>query len=73
MLGRKVNDLKDKKKSDSKKIFESICYGLCKTFHWDYHTLMEQPIPFVMVMLTHMMEEAKETRKTMRKAKSRGR
>ena len=43
--------------------FAKTCYSLCKEFGWDYHTLMSQPIPFVLEMITQINESRKEEEK----------
>lgn len=42
-------------------------YVLCKEFGWDYHTLMSQPIPFVMGMLDRINHRIKEEEKATKK------
>lgn len=44
-----------------------VTYALCKTFGWDYHTLMNQPIPFVTMLLDKMKKESQEIKKQQQK------
>jgi len=46
-IKQRVQELKDRKELD----FERTSYVLCKEFKWDYYTLMNQPIPFVLSMM----------------------
>jgi len=43
-------------------------YMLCKTFGWDYYTLMSQPTGFVNKMIDCMNWEAKEQAKAHKKS-----
>lgn len=43
-------------------------YMLCKTFGWDYYTLMSQPIGFVNKMIECMNWETKENEKRDKRA-----
>jgi hypothetical protein len=37
-------------------------YILCKTFGWDYFTLMEQPLPFIFDIMNAMNEETRKVK-----------
>jgi len=52
--GRKANRMKDWWRTN---------YELCKTFGWDYNTLMAQPIGFVNKMIIELNRENKEKNK----------
>lgn len=58
--------LNQKKNKDTISI---LTYALCKTFHWDYWTLMKQPLPFIWTLVDQMQREAKEQEKEMKKSK----
>lgn len=57
-LKTKVQALRDKQ--DDGKSIAKMSYHLCKTFGWDFYTLQEQPIPFILDMANMMAEEARE-------------
>ena len=52
--GRKTNRMNDWWRTN---------YSLCKTFGWDYNTLMNQPIGFVKHMIIELNKEIKEKNK----------
>jgi len=62
-IRQRVNKLINKQpKVDEWKL---TSYMLCKTFGWDYYTLMQQPIPFIWDMIEMIQFEAEESKKAM--------
>jgi len=57
-------------RKDSQDSFRNTSYALCKTFGWDYYTLISQPIPFVLDMIDVMNEEAKKHKEKSPNSKS---
>jgi len=51
MISDKVARLHGKENQSPEKIFAGILYLLCSKFKWDYETVMNQPIPFVNMLL----------------------
>ena len=66
-LRKRVQSLKDKKSEED--YYDNLSYILCKTFHWDYETLMKQPIPFINSLVDSLIKEHKEQDKMLKKAK----
>tara|TARA_Y100000310_G_C20685829_1_gene818903 strand:+ start:343 stop:564 length:222 start_codon:yes stop_codon:yes gene_type:complete len=64
-----LNSIQSKKESVDEEKFVRLSYTLCKTFGWDYHTLVEQPIPFVYAMIEQLMKENKEQEKAFKKGR----
>jgi hypothetical protein len=64
----RVNNLLNKQESVDKLILTD--YILCKTFGWDYYTLMSQPMPFAFDMLKMIKYEAEMQEKAMKKSDS---
>lgn len=59
------------KKEHDKESFLMLSHMLCKTYGWDYHTLIKQPIPFVFDLIKMMKKEANMKEKEMKKIKRR--
>lgn len=53
----RVDNLFGKKKKDDVKDWKFTSYKLCERFGWDYYTLLEQPIPFIIDMMEMMRFE----------------
>jgi len=58
-IKNRVQKLKDKKEFD----FDRTSYVLCKEFKWDYYTLMNQPIPFILSMMQQISKSNEEKEK----------
>ena len=65
MIADRVNHLKGKREKEE--AFTFMVYILCKTFGWDYWTLMKQPIPFINSMIDMIIKENKESKKRLKK------
>ncbi len=48
--------------------FVTLSFLLCKTFGWDYHTLIKQPIPFVYSLLGQIIKDNKRQEEEMKKS-----
>lgn len=66
-LLKRVNSLIGKKNKDGAWI--RTTHILCKTYGWDYHTLINQPIPFVLGMIDQIQIEQEEEKRNMEKSK----
>jgi len=64
-----LNQVSKKKQEEEDLLM--LSHMLCKTYGWDYHTLMKQPIPFVFDLVKMMKKEADIKEKEMKKAKRR--
>lgn len=67
-------NLKDKvesrlNKSKNKDMVTTFSYVLCKTFGWDYWTLVKQPLPFIWMLLDQIDKENKLQEKELKKGK----
>ena len=58
MIKNKVLQLRGR--NSSKGIFEDISFRMCSEFHWGYQELMEQPIPFVLFLISKMAKQQKD-------------
>lgn len=47
--------------------FFLVSHFLCKTYGWDYYTLSQQPIPFVLYLIKASKKEVEEQEKEMKK------
>ena len=64
-IKNRLNKLKNAYPDKQKIIL--LSYNLCKTFGWDYFTLMKQPIPFINAMISGMRKEQEEQEKATKK------
>ncbi len=55
------------KPGSSEDKFVDLSHLLCKTYGWDYYTLLEQPIPFIMDLLTSIKEQREREDKALKK------
>jgi hypothetical protein len=57
--GQRIANLSKRKKANDHPDWN--VYYLCSKFGWDYHTLMNQPIPFVLAMMECIHLEIEQT------------
>ena len=63
-----LNEVSNKEKSEEESLLQ-LSHILCKTYGWDYYTLIKQPIPFVINLINSIKKELENQEKEMKKTK----
>jgi hypothetical protein len=56
------------KNENSEEDFYTLSHFLCKTYGWDYYTLLKQPIPFIIYLVNANKIESEKQKNQMKKA-----
>ena len=68
-LNNFLKEISNKKEAFNYDDMVMMSHVLCKTYGWDYFTLIKQPIPFVFAMIECIVKEKKAEQKALKKKK----
>ena len=63
-----LNEVSNKEKSEKESLL-FLSHLLCKTYGWDYYTLIKQPIPFILSLMGGLQKEVEIQKKELDKTK----
>ena len=66
-IERKIRKILGKESNDTETIFNNINFILSYEFKWDFDTIMNTPIPFILDIINKYKKVKEEERKSLRR------